>query len=306
LRDSSFVVRCGTIPFKVFHRHDTHTSVIHGSDDDHDYWHQSDMFFLLTTPSSANSFVRRFVGVCIYAAEGSTTVVGHVYHLAFESMMVDDNEDGGFTTEISGTRVCLGFNPILEGHHVPLIQYLTKYQNNLLSNNGSLNLFNQSKNTMTSRGIRIDVGAIAMVENDRIGLAYSMRMSYEGQDGDDRHDDKYDEEKRAVYVRLVSRHLRFTNLETNEVNNVDGEGVIGQYPSLWPDGSHLSDWPSESQPRQRHVGCFCYESCSGTLEDTRIGGFLLFQMIGLQGQVVGSVEAHIPDLEMRREGMSIV
>lgn len=102
-----------------------------------------------------------------------------------------------------------------------------------------------------TRGIEVIASAIPAHEIDTIVYSIRIRMLKEGEEG-------YltPQQREFETCQLHTRHWKLVNLDSNDVDRVNGEGVIGKFPILF-EGGYVNG------SGERNLGSFIYQSCTG-------------------------------------------
>jgi ApaG protein len=90
----------------------------------------------------------------------------------------------------------------------------------------------------------------------------------------------------AVYesVKLRTRHWKFTQ-KHGHVSEVDGDGVIGFFPSFTDDNMYLPRLSDNDSPRDYQQQPFVYSSCTGDRNVEVMEGYITFEGVKEDGSV---------------------
>ena len=111
-----------------------------------------------------------------------------------------------------------------------------------------------------TKGIEVIASSVAAFEINTVVYSIRIRLLTQGEDG-------YltPEERGFDTCQLKSRHWRLTNTIQDEVDEVNGDGVVGRFPMLFEGG-----YRDDSMQTERRVtagklerGTFIYQSCAG-------------------------------------------
>lgn len=102
-----------------------------------------------------------------------------------------------------------------------------------------------------TRGIEVIASAIPAHEIDTVVYSIRIRMLKEGEEG-------YltPQQRSFETCQLHTRHWKLINLDSNDIDRVNGEGVIGKFPILF-EGGYVNG------SGERILGSFIYQSCTG-------------------------------------------
>ena len=139
-----------------------------------------------------------------------------------------------------------------------------------------LSSFPSVKSSLTSRrvtnGIEVIASSTSVVEIEVVAYSIRIRLLTPGEDGYESPD-----QRGFQTCQLQSRHWRIYDTLTNEVDNVEGDGVIGLYPLLFEGGykNYHQNRYGTIQLGEEDTGTFQYQSCAN-IEDGTFSGKLKF------------------------------
>ena len=150
-----------------------------------------------------------------------------------------------------------------------------------------------------TKGVEVIASSIFITQNFMDGFIYCLRIRIleEGEEG------YLSAEQRGFDAcRLRTRHWRIFDRATNNTQTVNGEGVVGMYPTLM-EGGFMERKKNGGQFTQ---GYFSYQSCTGPMEDGgQFGGHLVFQMIRIQNNdtatFAGEFEVEVGTIELNKK-----
>jgi len=117
-----------------------------------------------------------------------------------------------------------------------------------------------SASRRVTKGIEVVASSVAAFEINAVVYSVRIRLLTQGEDG-------YltPEERGFDTCQLKSRHWRLTNTIQDEVDEVNGDGVVGRFPLLFEGGYRDDNMQIERQMTagKEERGTFIYQSCAG-------------------------------------------
>jgi F-box protein 3 len=118
-----------------------------------------------------------------------------------------------------------------------------------------INLFPEAGpavSVVTTNGIEAKASAIFVPESIRSCFTYSIRLRVASRD-----------DLGYPSAQLLARHWKITD-GTGHTEEVQGQGVVGKFPVLYP-GGYRDD--EQGEQGDHRTGTFVYQSCSGQLDN---------------------------------------